>query len=130
MVVNDNDGGEGGEDMYCFRCKDREGDLQTDVWVHVDIAWEEFAAKLARTFGRAVTLVYRREGESQEVKVQAEMEFEDLCEYLDNTQIHTLHAEVRTARRRRVGGGSGEGDDMYDVEASLSPAPGAAAAGL
>eukprot|EP00285_Hemiselmis_virescens_P002958 CAMPEP_0173411180 /NCGR_PEP_ID=MMETSP1356-20130122/76357_1 /TAXON_ID=77927 ORGANISM="Hemiselmis virescens, Strain PCC157" /NCGR_SAMPLE_ID=MMETSP1356 /ASSEMBLY_ACC=CAM_ASM_000847 /LENGTH=74 /DNA_ID=CAMNT_0014372901 /DNA_START=54 /DNA_END=275 /DNA_ORIENTATION=- len=74
MVVNDPDAdGGGGEDMYCFRCRDRESDkAPTDVWVHVDIAWEEFAAKLARTFGRAVTLIYRREGDAQEALVQGE----------------------------------------------------------
>ena len=80
-------GDDGGEDMYCFRCRDKENDLVTDVWVHVDVMWEEFAAKLARTFGRTVSLVYRREGEGPERKVQAEEEFEDLCEYLDDTQV-------------------------------------------
>lgn len=126
-------GDEGGEDMYCFRCRDKENDIVTgeqrpipppcvslspplasptcphislvtylptyllrqldaspstaDVWAHVDVAWDEFAAKLARTFGRPVSLVYRREGETAERKVQTEEDFEDLCEYLDDTQV-------------------------------------------
>ena len=128
-------GDEGGEDMYCFRCRDKENDIVTgeqrpipppcvslsrlstpgitecphislvtylptyllrqldaspstaDVWAHVDVAWDEFAAKLARTFGRPVSLVYRREGEAAERKVQTEEDFEDLCEYLDDTQV-------------------------------------------
>ena len=37
----------------------------TDVWVHVDIVWDEFAARLERRFSRAVFIVYRREGDPQ-----------------------------------------------------------------
>ena len=32
------------EDMYCFRCNDRESGV-SDVFVHVDILWEHFSAK-------------------------------------------------------------------------------------
>lgn len=76
-----------GEDMYCFRCRDKERDIVTDVWVHVDILWEDFAAKLSRTFSRPVFLVYKREGEAEEMRVQGEDDFEDLCEYLDDDQV-------------------------------------------
>ncbi|KAJ1472030.1 hypothetical protein T484DRAFT_3468315 [Baffinella frigidus] len=105
---------EGAGDMYCFRCSD--GDEVTDVWVHVDILWDEFSARLDRRFSRAVFIVYRREADSQEWRVQTEEDFEDMCEYLDDTQIHTLQVELRSTRRgaRRPegtadGGGIGVG---------------------
>ena len=98
---------EGAEDMYCFRCSDRETGV-SDVFVHIDILWEDFAAKLSRRFQRPVFVVYRREGEEQERDVLNEADFEDLCEYLDDTQLQTLPVEVRTLRQkrdmRRIGG--------------------------
>jgi len=65
---------EGAEDMYCFRCSDRETGV-SDVFVHIDILWEDFAAKLSRRFQRPVFVVYRREGEEQERDVLNEADF-------------------------------------------------------
>jgi hypothetical protein len=76
------------QDMYCFHCVDSDGDgSSTDGWVHVDILWDEFASKLARRFGRSVYFQYCREGEATGRKVQCEDDFEELCEYLDDTQV-------------------------------------------
>jgi hypothetical protein len=78
------------DDMYCFRCRDREKELVTELWAHVDIPWAEFSAKLLRTFGRAVEIVYHREGESQERRVQTGEDFDDMCEYVDDAQASGL----------------------------------------
>ena len=79
------------QDMYCFRCVDTDNDgASTDIWVHVDILWDEFASKLARRFARPVYLQYNREGEHAPIKVQCEDDFEELCEYLDDSQVHSL----------------------------------------
>ena len=130
-TVNSADGGEAidPKDMYCFRCIDTDNDGSTaDVWVHVDILWDEFASKLARRFGRPVFFQYSREGDTAPTKVQCEDDFEELCEYLDDSQvlirvvhwclllvaeasrvspqIHTLQVDVKSARRRRMAGGT------------------------
>jgi hypothetical protein len=81
------------DDMYCFRCRDREKDLVTELWAHVDIPWEDFTAKLLRTFGRAVDVVYHREGESQERRVQSGGDFDEMCEYVDDAQASCLFFE-------------------------------------
>ena len=116
---------EGPEDMYCFRCSDRETGVSSDVFVHVDILWDDFSAKLGRRFQRPVFMVYRRDGEDQDRAVQSEANFEDLCEYLDDTQLQTLPVEIRTLRQkrdhRRVPG-DGPADGGIDSEQQLSAA--------
>jgi hypothetical protein len=76
-------------DMYCFRCVDNDNDgaATADMFVHVDILWDEFASKLARRFGRPVYFQYTREGDNAPTKVQCEDDFEELCEYLDDFQV-------------------------------------------
>ncbi len=92
-------GDERPDDMYCFRCTDRENSLETDLWVDVDIPWEEFSLRLARTFGRSVNIVYYRSGETQERRVQTEDDFEDLCDYLDDTQVRNFRHSQPTRKR-------------------------------
>ncbi len=113
---------EGAEDMYCFRCSDRETGV-SDVFVHVDILWEDFSDKLARRFQRPVFVAYRREGEEQERDVLNEGDFEDLCEYLDDTQLQTLPVEVRTLRQRRDMRHIGGPADGGVLQPSESPRP-------
>ena len=40
------------EDMYCFRCNDHQTGQKSNVFVDVDILWEDFAAMLASRFQR------------------------------------------------------------------------------
>ena len=89
----------GADDMYCFRCHDGETGV-SDVFVNVDILWEDFAGKLERRFQRPVYLVYGREGEGEDSgrAVQDEADFEDMCEYLDDTQLQSLPVEVVSAK--------------------------------
>ena len=117
---------EGTEDVYCFRCHDRETG-QSDVFVHVDILWEDFSAKLARRFQRPVYVVYRRESEDVDRNVVNEEDFEDMCEYLDDTQLQTLPVEVRTMRQKRdtrwdAGDGPADGGGGR-AHAEVSPRP-------
>jgi hypothetical protein len=89
------------EDMYCFRCNDHQTGLLSDVFVDVDILWEDFTAMLANRFQRPVFILYRRDGDENSRAVQGEADFEDLCEYLDDKQLQTLPVEVRTFRKKR-----------------------------
>jgi hypothetical protein len=115
----------GADDMYCFRCNDRETGV-SDVFVHIDILWDDFAAKLERRFQRPVYVVYRREGEDMDRAVQSEADFEDMCEYLDDTQLQSLPVEVRTLRqkremRRMVGDGPLDGGGLSASYSQESP---------
>ena len=87
------------QDMYCFHCIDRDNESSaTDIWVHVDILWDEFTSKLTHRFGRPVVFQYKREGES--TKVQCEDDFEELCEYLDDSQVfHLVVSGLQSYRR-------------------------------
>ena len=89
------------EDMYCFRCNDHQTGLLSDVFVDVDILWEDFTAMLASRFQRPVFILYRRDGDEHSRAVQSEADFEDLCEYLDDKKLQTLPVEVRTFRKKR-----------------------------
>ena len=51
------------EQMYCFRCNDRKTGVLSDMFVHVDIPWEDFTAQLTRHFQRPVYILYRRDGD-------------------------------------------------------------------
>ena len=82
------------EQMYCFRCNDRNTGV-SDVFVHVDIMWEDFAAQLARRFQRPVYILYRRDGDEHDRAVKGKDDFEDLCAYFDDKQLQTLPVEVR-----------------------------------
>ena len=115
------------EQMYCFRCNDRNAGV-SDVFVHVDIMWEDFAAQLARRFQRPVYILYRRDGDEHDRAVQSEGDFEDLCEYLDDTQLQTLPVEVRTLRqkreiRRQPGDGPSDGGGVAASNSQESPRP-------
>jgi hypothetical protein len=89
------------EDMYCFRCNDHQTGQKSNVFVDVDILWEDFAAMLASRFQRPVFILYRCDGDEHSRAVQNEADFEDLCEYLDDKQLQTLPVEVRTVRKKR-----------------------------
>lgn len=61
----------------------------------------------------------------QEWKVQTEEDFEDMCEYLDDTQIHTLQVELRSSKRRRpegtADGGSNSNGGGVNTASGISP---------
>ena len=57
------------------------------MWVSVDILWDEFASKLSRRFRRPVYFSYLRAGDSTPINVQCEEDFEELCVYLDDSQV-------------------------------------------
>jgi hypothetical protein len=46
-----------------FRCNDRKTGVLSDMFVHVDITWEDFVAQLARHFQRPVYILYGRDGD-------------------------------------------------------------------
>ncbi len=73
------------QDMYAFHCTDAENGSVTEIYVHVDILWNEFESKLNHRFGRHVCLLYRRDETLR--YVQNEDDFEDLCSYLDDFQV-------------------------------------------